>query len=123
MSKSKGKASAFPRKLEFNSEIYEEYRKYIKSRMGNNGLSLCGTHRMGYNNYWRERHKSEFKNCKIYLPKEWIPDEKFIDVMIDNQMIEGDNVILRPLEYDEEDEVIEDKEDPKAVVLILKCSR
>ncbi len=34
--------------------------------------------------------------------QELISDESFIDVMIDNEMIEEDTVILRPLEYDKE---------------------
>ncbi len=97
------KASSFPRKLEFDSPEYHEYREYIKTRVGSTGLSLCGTHKTAYNFFWREKHKLEFQGCRIYLPKDWIPDDKFLEVMIENKMFEGDNTIIRPIEYDEED--------------------
>ena len=41
--------------------------------------------------------------CSLYLPKDWIPDDKFIYVIIDNKMFEGDNIVLRPIEFDEEE--------------------
>ena len=72
--------------------------------MDSNGLSLCGTHKTAYNPYWKERHRIEFKNaCTMYLPKDWIPEEKFIDVMINHGLVEPPNTIMRPIEFDEEE--------------------
>lgn len=95
----------FPQKIEYDSQLYKDYREYLKTRMGSNGLSLCGTHRVAYNPYWREKHKLMFGSdkCALYLPKDWIPEEKFLDILIKHQMIEGENMIIRPIEYDEDE--------------------
>jgi hypothetical protein len=96
------KKSHFSPKMEYDSPEYLEYRAYLKTRLGSNGLSLCGDHKIAYNPYWKEKHRLDFKQCNIYLPKDWIPDEKFFDVIIKHDMFEGTNTFVRPIEYDED---------------------
>ena len=90
MSQVKAKKMTMKPKIEFDSDEYNQYREHLKSRLGTDGLSLCVTHRIAYNHYWREKHKLDYNNkCEILLPKEWIPDDKFLEVMIENEFLKG----------------------------------
>ena len=94
----------FPQELEFGSAEYYEFLEYIGGKKGPGGLSLCINHWKVYNPYWKDKHIKEFPKCLVILPKEWVTEDEFLRLVKQHTKIKGENCIIRPIFYDEEDE-------------------